>query len=345
MKPLNTQELIYFSEQISMILRSGIPVLEGLTIMAEDCTGEDGEALLRELSDQMENGQTFHQALSSTGAFPSYFLNMAEIGEQSGRLDEVMEALSRYYSSQAEMISSIRSAILYPFAMLGMMIVIVIVLITKVMPVFEQVFRQLGSGLTGFSLGIYRLGQGLGRCSFLFVGIAVVLALLILFFAFTHAGRAKFARMSASLPFTRKLSVKLASARFASGMALCLKSGLDTDASLEMVSRLTEHPVLQQRTEVCRSELAQGQSFDSAVKDSGLFTGLQARLISVGFKTGSLDQVMEKLAAQYEEDASNTITHIISVVEPTLVAVLSVLVGLVLLSVMLPLMGIMSGLG
>lgn len=345
MNPLNTQELIFFSEQMNMILRSGISALEGVTIMAEDAGDAQGASLLKKICESMEQGESFCQALTGTNAFPPYFLHMTEIGEQSGRLEQVMEALARYYRQQTEISSAIRSAVTYPLTMLGMMAVVIMVLIIKVMPIFDQVFRQLGGGLSGFSLGIFHLGQLLSRYSAVLVGLVLLLAVLILYFAVTKTGRARFGQLSARLPFTKKLSLKIATSRFAAGMSLCLKSGLDTDQSLEMVARLTDHPVLQEKTAFCRKALEEDHDFDSAITKSGIFSGIQARMVSIGFKTGSMDEVMEKIAGQYEEEATETISRAISFVEPTLVALLSILVGLILLSVMLPLMSIMSTLG
>ena len=138
----------------------------------------------------------------------------------------------------------------------------------------------------------------------------------------------------------------MAVSKFSAGMALTLGSGLDVEQSLEMTLRLVEHPEISKRIESCLDMMKTEQlNFAQALSKTGIFTGIYARMISIGYKTGALDSLMEKIAATYEEEIDQRLARLISVLEPTLVVILSVIVGLILLSVMLPLLGIMSGIG
>ena len=128
-------------------------------------------------------------------------------------------------------------------------------------------------------------------------------------------------------------------------MYLSLSSGLDTDQSLEMVSQLVEHPATRQKINTLRELTAQGLSFAEAILQTKLFSGIYARMISIGAKTGAMDEVLQQISVQYDEEIEDRMASAISKLEPTLVAILSVAVGLILLSVMLPLMGIMSNIG
>ena len=333
MKPLSNNELSMFCGQMSMILHSGISSTEGLSLMAED-SPEQGKELLESLISNMEE----------TG-IPEYMCNMIQIGEESGRLDEVMSALSEHYEQQETISRSIKNAITYPFIMITMMLAVILVLIVKVMPVFNQVYEQLGTGLTGVSKNILNLGILMNRYAFVLVLLAGVLAGCFLYFTFTEKGRNQFFRFSSKLPFTQKFSEKIAVSRFASGMYLALESGLDTDESLEMAARLADHPVLEEKIAKTRALLEEGQGFSEAISESQIFDSLSTRMISIGCKTGAVDMVMKQISLQYSEDINERIFQLISKLEPTLVAVLSIIVGLILLSVMLPLMGIMSGMG
>ncbi len=344
MKPLSNNELSMFCGQMAMILRSGISSTEGLSLMAED-SPEQGKELLESLISNMEETGIFHQSIRDTEVFPEYMCNMIQIGEESGRLDEVMSALSEHYEQQETISRSIKNAVTYPFIMITMMLAVILVLIVKVMPVFNQVYKQLGTGLTGVSKNILNMGILINRYAFVLVLLAVVLAGCFLYFAFTEKGRAQFFRLSSKLPFTQKFSEKIAVSRFASGMYLALESGLDTDESLEMAARLAEHPVLEEKITKTRTLLEEGQGFSEAVSESQIFDSLSNRMISIGFKTGAVDEAMKQISLQYAEDVNERIFQLISRLEPTLVAVLSIIVGLILLSVMLPLMGIMSGMG
>ena len=175
MKPLSNNELSMFCGQMSMILHSGISSTEGLSLMAED-SPEQGKELLESLISNMEETGIFHQSIRDTKVFPEYMCNMIQIGEESGRLDEVMSALSEHYEQQETISRSIKNAITYPFIMITMMLAVILVLIVKVMPVFNQVYEQLGTGLTGVSKNILNLGILMNRYAFVLVLLAGVLA-------------------------------------------------------------------------------------------------------------------------------------------------------------------------
>lgn len=300
MKKLSNSELTTFCGQLALILRSGISSIEGLSIMIEDTPEGEGKKILEDLLHETEQTGSLYMALEASGCFPSYLCSMAEIGEQSGRLDDVMNSLSEHYRREEMLAKSIRSAVTYPLIMLGIMVTIILVLVIKVLPVFDQVYRQLGAGLTGFS---------------------------------RHFSAA------------RQLSEKTACSRFASGMYLALSSGLDIDQSLDMVSRLVDHPVVSPRIDLIRQRLSEGVGFAEAAQEAEIFSGLYLRMIHIGFKTGAMDQVMKQISVQYDEEVQDQLDSLVSKVEPTLVAILSVTVGMVLLSVMLPLIGIMSNIG
>lgn len=345
MKALSNTELTTFCSQFALILRSGISSLEGLSIMQEDTPKGEGQELLSGMIRTMEETGSLYEALTASEVFPPYLCSMVEIGEQSGRLDDVMASLSEHYRREDEMAKNIKSAVSYPLVMLGMMIVVIFVLIVKVLPVFNEVFQQLGTGLGGISGTILSLGNTVSRYALVFVLVAAVIAGLFLYFAFTAKGRRQIRVFARSFLPTRKLMEKIACSRFASGMYLSLSSGLDTDQSLEMVSRLVDHPVIQEKIRNIQALILEGTSFADAVSQTNMFSGIYARMVSIGYKTGAMDDVMKQISVQYDEEIDSRMSDLVAKLEPTLVAILSIIVGLILLSVMLPLMGIMSNIG
>ena len=142
MKALSNTELTTFCSQFALILRSGISSLEGLSIMQEDSPKGEGQELLSGMIRTMEETGSLYEALTASEVFPPYLCSMVEIGEQSGRLDDVMASLSEHYRREDEMAKNIKSAVSYPLVMLGMMIVVIFVLIVKVLPVFNEVFQS-----------------------------------------------------------------------------------------------------------------------------------------------------------------------------------------------------------
>ena len=342
MKPFSNLELSSFCGQTALILKSGISALEGLTIMMEDAASSEEKEVLETLLANMQETGNLYQAMESTGLYPSYMLRMVQIGEETGTLDAVMDSLRIHYEREDSIRKGIRSAVTYPMIMVAMMAVVVIVLLVNVMPIFNQVFIQLGTEMTGISRTLMHVGNVINRYAVVFLLLLAVIVGLGLYGTRTVSGRRMFRRIGYRLGFTRKIHEELAACRFASGMALTLSSGLNPDRSMELVTSLNDDPVFQEKIDLCLKKVREGEDLSEALFHSGMFTGVYARMASIGSKTGTMDQVMEQIADLYQEDIDTRTNNLLAVLEPTLVAVLSLVVGVILLSVMLPLMGIMS---
>lgn len=343
MTPLSNMELSSFCSQMSMILKSGISAVEGISIMIEDAQSQEEKTILSTIEEALGNTGNFCKSLDAAGVFPSYFIHMTDIGEQSGKLDEVMTSLGQHYEREADLSSAIKNAVTYPFIMIAMMMVVILVIIMKVLPIFNQVFEQLGSNVTGFSKGIMNLGTVLNRYSTALIVLLSAVVLLFFLFSYTAKGRMYFSKLIKALGLQKSFSQKMASCRFASGMALTLSSGLNLDQSLKLAATLVDDSTFEKKVQHCQELMDSGTDFSAALSETGIFSGIYARMVTIGFKTGALDEVMKKIAVQYETEIDNRLNRIISILEPTLIAVLSVVIGIILLSVMLPLMGIMSG--
>lgn len=212
------------------------------------------------------------------------------------------------------------------------------------MPIFNQVFVQLGTEMTGFSRMLMDLGNAINRYSIALTGLLVAVVLLILYCTRTRSGHAFTRSLGYHLAFIRPIYEEIAACRFASGMALTLSSGLNPERSMELVSALNDDPLYQEKLESCRKKMDEGQDLSEALHETGMFTGIYARMASIGSRTGSMDQVMDRIAGLYQDEIDNRMNTALAVLEPTLVIALSLIVGVILLSVMLPLMGIMSSL-
>lgn len=341
-KPFSNMELSSFCEQMHLILKSGISSIEGLTIMQEDTPSPEEKAILESLLSNMQESGFLYLAMQETHLFPEYMLHMIQIGEETGTLDEVMEALKLHYDREDSIQKTIRNAVTYPAIMTAMMAVVIVVLLVKVMPIFNQVFVQLGTEMTGFSRVLMNIGTVIHRYSVFFVAVLFLILILILYGTRTSSGRSLVRKIGYGIPFTKMIFEKKAACRFASGMALTLKSGLNPDRSMELVCSLNEDPYFQKKLDACQEEIANGADFSQALLSSGIFTGMYARMTSIGSKTGSMEQVMEQIASSYQDEIDTKMNNMLSVLEPTLVVLLSLIVGVILLSVMLPLMGIMS---
>ncbi|MDR1961192.1 MAG: type II secretion system F family protein [Gracilibacteraceae bacterium] len=344
-KQLSASEMAIFCAQMAMILKAGIIVAEGVAVMAADAPNAEGRAILEDVRDSMEAGESFADALAAAACFPPYMIDMVRIGERAGKLEEVLASLTEYYEREEALAQNLRSAVTYPLVMITMMCLVVAVLLIKVLPVFNEMFLQMDREMEGFSLALLHLGQFLGRWWPVILGALAALALAFAFLRASAGGRLALGRFWSRFFLTRSLMARIASGRFASAMAMMLQSGMDTDEALDMTGRVVEQEDLRRKIRECQAEIEGGRSLAEVLEEKQIFPGLYAKMVTVGFKTGVVDEVMGKLASRMDTEVQNNLNRLVAMIEPTLVVILSVLVGAILLSVMLPLMDIMSTLG
>lgn len=344
MTPLSNAEAASFCSQMALILRSGISSVEGISIMMEDAGNAGEQELLKQIYDTMIETGSLFESLDKTGIFPGYLLQMVQIGEQTGKLDEVMSSLANYYEKEATLAQTIKNAVTYPLIMVVMMILVIFVLIMKVMPVFNQVFRQLGSEMTGFSAAVLGIGEFLNDHLAVFCCVLAILVLFAVFLTKHSSGQKLLRSFFNRFSRTKALFEQISAYRFSNGMALALSSGLTPEECFGLTVPLIEEGAFRSRLDECQNLIEKGGDVCQSLLDKDIFTGAYARMASIGSRTGVLDEVMLTIARQYEDDIDTRFASLISKVEPTLVIFLSLFVGIILLSVMLPLMGIMSSL-
>ena len=339
---LTDNEMSAFCGQMASILCAGISVQEGLALMLDDAQAGE-EDLLQCLQKGMEQSGSLAEAMRGAKAFPHYALSMITIGESTGRLDEVLAALDRHYAREDALTRSIRSALVYPAVMAGMMAAVVVILLVKILPIFQQVFLQLGTEMSGLAALLLRAGTLLGRYSAAFAVLLVLQAAFALFLILAPTGKRLRGKLARATGFGRRLADRTAACRFAGAMALALKGGLVPEEALELAAELNEDQVFGAKLDACRAQLQTGESFSRVLNACGILSGVQARAAALGERIGQMDQAMEQIALQLQDEIDTQTSGAVSAMEPTLVIALSIIVGVILLSVMLPLLGIMSG--
>lgn len=344
-KYLNNDEMALFCDQMAMILKAGITPHEGLMDMLEDTESKEGKELIQIMLDKCELGASFYDSVLESNVFPKYALDMIKIGEKSGNLEEVMRSLAFHYRREENIKQGIKNAVTYPFIIVLMMLAVILVLVVKVLPIFNKVFIQLGTQMTGFSNAMLHVGTTISNYSTLLVGIVILFIGIYLYMTVIPNGIALRIKLFSKMKLTRGIYDKIAAGRFAAGMSLSMYAGLDMDEGMEMMEELVDNPEFAKKVKKCRELSASGYTFSDSLAIAEVFPSKYSRIVSVGYKTGSTENALEKVATIYEEEVDNKMSSIISFLEPTLVIVLSIIVCLILLSVMLPLMAIMTGIG
>lgn len=344
-KQMSNQEIAAFCTQMAMLRKSGYTYLSIVEILLEDNNDSNGRDILSSIKSSLEEYKPIYTAIEETGVFPEYVINMIRLGEESGNPDVTLEALADYYNRQEAISESIKNAVSYPMIMILMMLLVIVVLITKVLPIFGQVFEQLGSSMNSFSTSLMKFGERMSSSSIVLVALLVLLLVAYFYFSKFTSGQKIMGRFLNNFGPTKKFYDAVACSRFASGVAMTQAAGMDTFESLDLVSDLVENPRMQAKIADCKKHLEEGESFADALSLSGIFSKIYSKILSVGFTTGAHIETLNSIADSYDNEVDKRIHGIISVLEPTLVIILSLIVGMILLSVILPLMGIMTSIG
>ncbi len=327
---LTSDELSVLCWQLGLLCRAGVSWAESAPLLLEERQPPRVKALLEQLSGHLQENLPLSDAMEAGGGFPAYLLRMVSIGQAAGRLDQVLSGLAGYYKREAHTKEALRRAVTYPAVMAALIALVFLVLVQRVLPVFSQVFAQLGTGPLS-------LGGAAQVLSWVLAGALLAGSLVLLLLFRGDRGMSLFRRGAAAQAVAR--------GRFSSAMALMLRSGLSLDEAMDRTAELLTGSPLEAPMARCREQMAQGGSFPQAVESAGVLTGLQAGLIAAGFRSGAAEEAMEELAQRCQAEADDRLERMLSRFEYALVLVLCLAVGLVLLWVMLPLLGVLSAIG
>lgn len=342
---LSPVQISSLAQEMAMLIHAGITVSEGLSLMAEESGGNDRK-LLADMANQTEKGESLSAAMRKTEVFPAYVCGLVEVGERSGRQEEALSALARFYESRSRMDRRLKSALLYPAVMLVLMLVVIAVLLVRVLPIFNDVYASLGGRLTGVAGGLLTLGRWLGSAMPVLWVVLALVVLFLLLFAGAPGVREKVLGLWRKGRGDKGVSRKMNNARLAQALAMALRSGLPVEEALDLAASLMEDvPGAADRCLDCRTRLESGASLGEALRSAGILSPGDSRLVELGQRSGSTDAAMERIAANLAQEGEDALEDAVSRVEPALVLACSVLVGAILLSVMLPLAHIMSAIG
>ena len=345
-KTLNNTFLSLFCSELAMLLDAGLTLSDSVQILQDDEASKDAKAIMQKLFDSLMVGNQFSHALKEALVFPKYMVHMVEVGEKTGRLVQTLNALSEYYERQTRLSVTIKSSVLYPAILLVLMIVVVLILIVQVLPIFNDIFGRLGTQMTPFATSLMQFGGWLGNAA---VGIAIVIAailLLVLIMWIVPAFRNGLAQAFSNAWGNRGIFGKIASSRFVFAMTLGMASGLDTTESINIASAVSGGSrAVDEMHKKCAASLENGSTLSEALSGAGILSLQDGKMLSVGSVSGKADLAMAEIARRSDIDVRDSIDRIVGRVEPTLVVLSSVIVGVILLSVMLPLMGIMTSIG
>jgi type IV pilus assembly protein PilC len=329
-----------------MLFQSGITSGDGTSMMLDDESDKDRKSILQNLLNTLDKGKHLSEALNESGYFPAYMVTMVSIGEKTGRLPETLLSLSDHYDRKDRLAAAVKNATLYPAILLVMMVAVVLILVIQVLPIFNDVFARLGTQMTPLAIRLMQFGnwlKGVSAAIALVFGVLFFVALLLWIIPELREGITKALKNRIG---NKGILKKIASTHFLSGMTLALASGLDLEKALEMaVSVSGDVKTVREHQEKCSELIKSGNALSLALRESGIISTRDSRVLAIGERSGMSDLVMKDIAKRSERTVQDEINHIVGRIEPTLVVVTSVIIGVILLSVMLPMIGIMTSIG
>lgn len=341
---LTPERLSTLCYQLWMMQQAGVPLEQGVIELRDDASAPWSRDVLTTLHAALQEDLPLSIALSQSGDFPDYLLHMVHIGEVSGNLECVLLQLSEYYRREAELRESIQKAVTYPAFMTILIAAVFFILITQVLPIFLQVFDQLGLSLSPATAALVRFGTTGKYITGAVTAFMALTAAAALFLFHTKKGRTILVR-HISIVKNGAAARAVCRSRFSSAMALMLNAGLPFDEAFDRAAALLENTVLSPQIEACREKISSGISLQQALREAQIFDSLHTGLLTAGFHAGVPAKAMDELARRYKEDADQRLTSSLERFEYGLVIALCAIVGLILLSVMLPLLGVLSSIG
>lgn len=343
-KIIPAEDLAVFCDEIAVMLRAGISLSDGMDLVAGHSIPE-AQAMLQQMKNSLEEGSAFSVAMAAAGVFPDELIQMTDIGENAGVLEQIMDDMSAHYRRESAMKRQIRSAALYPAATLALMAAVLGVLSAKVFPVFTDIFGGLGKQMNDAAVTAVALGGFFAKITALAAVLAVVSGAAVWLLGLTEKGRKTRQTAASRLPLLRTASAKVSSSRFCSCLSMLLAGGCSAEEALERISFILPDPAVQKKAEECRQELSDGTDLGTALANTGLFRGLQNGLIAVSVQSGTLDETLRRIADQELDDFNRVLDRAVALLEPTTIGLTAVMIGSVLLSVMLPLSGMLASIG
>lgn len=341
---LTDGELSQLCREMTLLLHAGVLLGDGLSLLAQEAGSH--RDLLSGVGREVDRGVPLSRALEESGGFPAYVTGMVAVGERSGRTEQALEALSRYYERQDRMKRRIRGALTYPCVLLLLMLVVIVVLLSRVLPVFDEVYASLGGQLTGIAGGLLAVGRWLDAVMPVLCLLLAAAAALVLAFSLSDGFRDRLLGLWRRHFGDRGVSRAVTEAHFAQALSMGLHSGLPLEEAVELCAGLmTDVPAAAERCRLCAERLAAGGELAETLRESEMLPASACRLLTMGLRGGSGDSVMEEIARRMSDEAEEALERRAAQVEPALVLTSSLLVGAILLAVMLPLMNIMSAIG
>jgi type IV pilus assembly protein PilC len=340
---ISTKSLAIFTRQFSVMIDSGLPLVQGLELLAKEEPDKHLAKAIDDVRADVEAGMSLADAMAKRPyAFDSLYSHMVAAGEAGGILDTILKRLSTFIEKQAKLTAQVKSAMIYPIAVLSIALIVVLVILWKVIPTFTSLFEGLGATLPfATRLVIWLSKKVVIGMPFMIAGASLASYMFRRYYG-TPDGRMRVDRILLRMPLLGKIFRKVAVARFCRTLSTLLSSGVPILDGLDITAKTAGNAVVETAIKQVRTRIERGESIAAPLRATGVFPAMVAQMIGAGESTGALDTMLAKIAEFYEEEVDVAVAGLLTVLEPVLIAFLGVIVGGIVVSMYLPLFDLIN---
>lgn len=345
-KKLKLKELSVFSRQFATMLTSGLTVIKCLDVLYQQTESKLLKSVILGVYERVQRGESLSKAMRTQGqAFPPLFLSMVAAGEASGSLDSVMTRMADQYEKDNKIRNKITQALIYPAVLAVMTVIVVIFMLTFIMPTFMSMFEEFHVQLPLSTQILLGLSGAISGYWYIFIVGIILISVLWNAFLKSASGRLWWDRLKIKVPIAGKLMLIIASSRFSRTLASLFSSGMPIVQALEIVGGVLGNRYIETRIESVGEEVRRGVSLSAAVRRIELFPPMLVSMLSIGEESGTLDDILKKTSAYYDEESDAAIQKLIALIEPIMIVFLALVVGFIVLSIIIPIYSIYNSVG
>jgi len=344
---VSTKDIVVFTRQLSTMIDAGLPLVQGLEILASQQDNKTLKKILLDTKSDVESGSTFADALKKhPKQFDRLFCNMVAAGEMGGILDDVLKRLADYMEKALRLKRKVKGALTYPIIVLAISALVIGVILIFVIPVFEQMFADFGGALPVPTQMVVNLSNFVKSYSLVIIGVSVVMVFLFKKYYKTEKGRRLVDRLLLKSPVFGPLLRKVAVAKLTRTLGTLINSGVPILEALNVAAGTAGNKMVEEAIYNVRSSISEGRTIAQPLAESGIFPAMVVQMVSVGETTGALDQMLNKIADFYDEEVETAVDALTSMIEPFMIVFLGGTVGSIIVAMYLPIFamaGVVSG--
>jgi type IV pilus assembly protein PilC len=340
------KEIVHFTRQFATMVNSGLPLVQCLDILAQQSENKFLANTVKEVQADVESGATLADALRNhPKVFSELFINMVAAGEAGGILDTVLLRLSTFLEKNEALVRKVKGAMIYPGVILSVAVIAVSVLLIFVIPTFQNMFASVDLALPAPTRLVIWLSETIQAYYWAILGVIFGAIWITRMYYKTSQGRLALDRLMLRIPIIGDLLRKGAVARFTRTLGTLLSSGVSILDGLEITARTAGNRVIHDAVMRSRSSIAGGETIAEPLKQSGVFPPMVTQMINVGEQTGTIDEMLDKIADFYDDEVDTAVEALLSAMEPILIVFLGVVVGGMIVAMYLPIFDMINVVG